>query len=80
MQPSEHFALGSGVVRQIAGARYGVISITAKPITVVTFGSVDAIGADEGSLGPLLADTVAKVENRTTPKISRKLILRRLYR
>jgi hypothetical protein len=25
-------------------------------------------------------DTVAKVENRTTPKISRKLILGRLYR
>jgi hypothetical protein len=30
--------------------------------------------------GPVLADTVAKVENRTTPKISRKVILRRLYR
>ena len=44
-----------------AGARYGVISITAKPITVVTFGSVDAIGADEGSSGPLLADFVAQV-------------------
>jgi hypothetical protein len=27
-----------------------------------------------------LADTVAKVENRTTPKISRKSIFRRLYR
>jgi hypothetical protein len=25
---------------------------------------------------PLLADIVAKVENRTTPKISRKLIFR----
>jgi hypothetical protein len=27
-------------------------------------------------LGPLLADSVAEVENRTTPKISRKLIFR----
>jgi hypothetical protein len=29
---------------------------------------------------PLCADTVEKVENRTQPKISRKLIYRRLYR
>jgi hypothetical protein len=28
---------------------------------------------------PVLADSVAKVENRTTPKISQKLILRRLH-
>jgi hypothetical protein len=57
MQPSEHFALGSGVVRRdgCGGARYGVISNNGKTITVVAFGSVDAIGADEGSSGPLLA-------------------------
>jgi hypothetical protein len=29
---------------------------------------------------PVLADTVAKVENRTTLKISRKMIFRRLQR
>jgi hypothetical protein len=29
---------------------------------------------------PLLADTVEKVENRTAPEISRKLILSRLDR
>jgi hypothetical protein len=28
---------------------------------------------------PVLADSVAKVENRTTPKISQKLIFRRLH-
>ena len=31
----------------ISGARYGIISNNGKTITVVTFGSVDAIGADE---------------------------------
>jgi hypothetical protein len=33
-------------------------------------------------IGPcrLFADTVAKVENRTTPKISRELIFRSFYR
>jgi hypothetical protein len=29
---------------------------------------------------PLVADIVAKVENRTTPKISRKQIFKHLYR
>src|SRR3982074_1458 len=29
--------------------------------------------------GPVVANTVAKVVNRTTPKISRKSIFRRLY-
>jgi hypothetical protein len=31
----------------VAGARYGVISNNGKTITIVTFGSVDAIGVDE---------------------------------
>jgi hypothetical protein len=38
--------------------------------------------ADEGlseTLRPLLADTVAKVENRTTQKISQKPMFRRFY-
>jgi hypothetical protein len=34
----------------------------------------------DGLASPLSADTVAKVENRTIPKISQKLIFRRLYR
>ena len=57
MQPSEHFApgFGRGTPGQLRRARYGVISNNGKTITVVTFGSVDAIGADEGSSGPLLA-------------------------
>jgi hypothetical protein len=55
MQPSENFALGSRVVRgMVAGARYDAISNIDKTITVVTLGSVDAIGADEGSSRPLL--------------------------
>jgi hypothetical protein len=36
--------------------------------------------SSEGSACPKGADTVAKVENRTIPKISQKLIFRRLYR
>jgi hypothetical protein len=57
MQPSEHFALGSGAwyAATVAGARYGVISNNGKTITVVTLGSLDAIAADEGSSGPVLA-------------------------
>ena len=44
MPPSEHFgALGSACRIGIVEARYGVISVTAKPITVAIFGSVDAV-------------------------------------
>jgi hypothetical protein len=32
----------------LAGARYGVISNNGKTMTIVAFGSVDAIGVDEG--------------------------------
>jgi hypothetical protein len=31
-------------------------------------------------MSPVVADIVAKVENRTMPKISRRQIFRRLYR
>jgi hypothetical protein len=52
MQPSEHFALGSGVTGMVAGARYNVISNIGNTIAIVTFGSVGAIGVCEGSSGP----------------------------
>src|SRR5258707_15623287 len=45
----------------------------------VRFCSHNGLKPDIGPC-PFCADTVAKVENRTTPKISRKLIFRLLYR
>ncbi|WP_413991262.1 hypothetical protein ACMDCR_03900 [Labrys okinawensis] len=41
----------------VAGVRYGAISNNDKTIAIVTFSSIDATGADEGSSGPILART-----------------------
>jgi hypothetical protein len=65
MQPSEHFALGSGVVRRWLRGLLRRHLKNGKTITVVAFGSVDAIGADEGSqvrLAPL--DTLIALDFR----------------
>jgi hypothetical protein len=66
----------------VNGARYDIISLLGRSVTLVTFHSVDASEIDccvPRGMGPFVADAVAKVVNRTTPKISRKSIFRRLY-
>jgi hypothetical protein len=56
MTPREHFLpwFEAWYAGMVAGDHYGVISNNGKTITIVTFGSVDAIGVDEVSSGPLL--------------------------
>ena len=55
-----------------------VFHIRACSVADVRFGAHSGLKSDIAAL-PKRADTVAKVENRTTPKISRKSIFRHFY-
>jgi len=55
------------------------VNVGCQDEAVVTQVADVAYGSKALTERPVLADSVAKVENRTTPKISQKLIFRRLH-